>query len=415
MKARLIREPMSRARSTVPYSMLVSIHRHLRHYVPPLIVMVALALPAASCAAMAQVDPAAHRVVTSEGLCSALSQDTRVAGVVKTLQQLRALALAGSTGAQQCLGSWYAYWGSYRGSARWFSQAARGGNALAEFNLGVLYDKGLGVDRNESQAARWYRKAAQQGFADAQYNLASLYEHGLGVAQDRQEAVRWYRAAAEQGLARAEYALGVLYHTGMGVTPNDAAAMRWLRAGAEHNVAAAQYDLAVLFETGSGVDRDEAKALYWYRNAAEQGMAVAQLSLATRYLDGIGVTVDPAKAVHWLRLAAEQDDASAQCLLGKLYAMGEGVARDPVRADIWLRLATSSPRQSVARRADVLRIRIEARMSVRQRRVARSQATAWKVGQLLVQMRRSRTSIITSMPFQSDPPSSWDLGTSATA
>ena len=37
------------------------------------------------------------------------------------------------------------------------------------------------------------------GFAYAQYNLGVMYDNGQGVQQDYKEAVKWYRKAAEQG------------------------------------------------------------------------------------------------------------------------------------------------------------------------------------------------------------------------
>ena len=58
---------------------------------------------------------------------------------------------------------------------------------------------------------RWYRLAAEQGSADAQFNLGVSYDFGEGVEEDDEEAVRWYRLAAEQGHADAAYNLGVSY------------------------------------------------------------------------------------------------------------------------------------------------------------------------------------------------------------
>jgi hypothetical protein len=71
---------------------------------------------------------------------------------------------------------------------------ARRGDHTAQFNVGVLYEKGLGVARSAADAARWYREAAQQGDAHAQYALAVLYETGNGVAEDADEARKWYHA-----------------------------------------------------------------------------------------------------------------------------------------------------------------------------------------------------------------------------
>jgi TPR repeat protein len=77
------------------------------------------------------------------------------------------------------------------------------GDAEAQFNLGVLYDEGAGVERNLATATDWYRKAATQGFIDAQTNLGIMYYHGLGVDRDHELAAHWFRLAADQGDAEA--------------------------------------------------------------------------------------------------------------------------------------------------------------------------------------------------------------------
>jgi hypothetical protein len=88
------------------------------------------------------------------------------------------------------------------------------------FNLGVMYDIGIGVPQDYKEAAKWYRKAAEHGHAVAQNNLGAMYEHGEGVPQDYKEAAKWYRKAAEQGHAVAQNNLGEMYEHGRGV-PQD--------------------------------------------------------------------------------------------------------------------------------------------------------------------------------------------------
>ena len=61
---------------------------------------------------------------------------------------------------------------------------AEQGDAEAQYRLGRLYTKGLGVPQDYTQAADLYRKAAEQGNAAAQRNLGWLYTKGLGVPQD---------------------------------------------------------------------------------------------------------------------------------------------------------------------------------------------------------------------------------------
>ena len=59
--------------------------------------------------------------------------------------------------------------------------AAKQGEAYAQYNLGVMYDVGMGVPENDAEAVKWYRKAADQGLAVAQTNLGLMYENGRGV------------------------------------------------------------------------------------------------------------------------------------------------------------------------------------------------------------------------------------------
>ena len=61
------------------------------------------------------------------------------------------------------------------------------------------------------------RLAADQGYAPAQTDLGYVYEHGLGVEHDFSEAARFYKLAAEQGQVEAQLDLGILYEAGRGV------------------------------------------------------------------------------------------------------------------------------------------------------------------------------------------------------
>jgi hypothetical protein len=78
-------------------------------------------------------------------------------------------------------------------------KAAAQGNAIAQFNLGLLYYSGEGVPQDYKRAAQWYQKAAEQGNADAQSDLGFAYENGHGVPQDYVQAFKWIDLAASQG------------------------------------------------------------------------------------------------------------------------------------------------------------------------------------------------------------------------
>jgi formylglycine-generating enzyme required for sulfatase activity len=78
-------------------------------------------------------------------------------------------------------------------------KAAEAGEPTAMSNLGVMYQDGTGVPRDEAEALKWYVMAAEAGHARAMRVLGVRYENGSGVAHDLSEAIRWYRKAAAAG------------------------------------------------------------------------------------------------------------------------------------------------------------------------------------------------------------------------
>jgi len=101
------------------------------------------------------------------------------------------------------------------------------GNAIAQYNLGVLYRKGRGMPQDDVQARKWYDKAAAQGHAKAQYNLGTLYFNGEGAPKDYQQALRWFRLAADQGEAIAQTKIAIMYEDGHGVPHDLVEAYKW--------------------------------------------------------------------------------------------------------------------------------------------------------------------------------------------
>ena len=123
---------------------------------------------------------------------------------------------------------------------------AEAGDIEAQFNLGMCYKNGYGVEKNLRKATNLYRKAAEQGDATAQYNLGLCYANGDGVEKNLPEAAKWWRKAAEQGNAKAQFDLGLLYYWGCGVEQNLTEAANWFRKAAEQGDADAQKALKEL-------------------------------------------------------------------------------------------------------------------------------------------------------------------------
>ncbi|MGB8564260.1 MAG: hypothetical protein WCD83_12700 [Pseudolabrys sp.] len=70
----------------------------------------------------------------------------------------------------------------------------------ASATAGSLEDADAALKRRDYQTAvRLIRPLAEQGNANAQYNLGVLYDNGLGVPQDKVRAYMWFTLSASQG------------------------------------------------------------------------------------------------------------------------------------------------------------------------------------------------------------------------
>ena len=177
---------------------------------------------------------------------------------------------------------------------------AEKGEARAQHNLGVLYERGQGVPQDYATAVSWFRKAADQGFSRAQYNLGVMYGNGHGVSQDYVTAVSWYRKAAEQGYAFAQYGLGLSYYLGKGVLQDYATAASWYRKAADQGHADAQELLARMYYLGQGVPQDYVQAHMWLNLSAAQGNANA-----VKYRNEVAAKMKPAQLAEAQQLASE--------------------------------------------------------------------------------------------------------------
>ena len=93
--------------------------------------------------------------------------------------------------------------GDYATAVKEWTPDAEQGNAAAQYNLGLMYDKGLGVVQNYKTAVKWYTLAVEQGHASAQNNLGFMYGNGEGVLQDYIYAHMWWNITASSGVSEA--------------------------------------------------------------------------------------------------------------------------------------------------------------------------------------------------------------------
>jgi hypothetical protein len=145
---------------------------------------------------------------------------------------------------------------------------AEKGDAEAQYQLGLRYHKGNGVEKDDKAALEWYLKAAAKDHTQAEVQLGYLHAHGFGTKQDFAGAAKWYRKAALKGDPTAQHNLGLQALHGQGMKKDEQLAAQWLILAATQGHARSQFDLGRLQEEGQGTEKSPTNALIMYTLAA---------------------------------------------------------------------------------------------------------------------------------------------------
>ena len=194
------------------------------------------------------------------------------------------------------------------------------GNVDAKHDLAAIYTAGhAGVKADYEKAAEWFTEAAHGGVANAQYNLAVLYHQGLGVQQDTKKAIELYRVAANGNHPEAQYNLGIAHIEGIGADYNPEIAAYYFRKAATGGVVEAAYNMGLIEENGLLGEAQPEQAVFWYKLAAKNGNTQAADALAqlTKQLEMSAAQADKifsrihAENPQYLKNVKKGDDAAA--------------------------------------------------------------------------------------------------------
>ncbi|MBR1648608.1 MAG: sel1 repeat family protein [Alphaproteobacteria bacterium] len=109
---------------------------------------------------------------------------------------------------------------------RLFNQAAEGGNATAQYMMGMIYYNGFGLNKNDDKAFQYLKKAAAQ-YDEAQYQLALRYMNAEGTPRNYGNAVNNLIRAAKQGHIPSMLWLGDILAAGTSYPKNEYEAYVW--------------------------------------------------------------------------------------------------------------------------------------------------------------------------------------------
>ena len=133
---------------------------------------------------------------------------------------------------------------------------------LRRFIVSVLLLLGLiaPLEANEMWEAVFngHLENARAGDPEAQYEVGIMYLKGQGVEQDRQKAVEWLKAAAASGYPLADGKLARI--------EEQESKFEQLKAQADGGDLGAQYELAMMYLKGRGVTADAFEILFACRH-----------------------------------------------------------------------------------------------------------------------------------------------------
>ncbi|MBT9185359.1 sel1 repeat family protein [Pectobacterium punjabense] len=243
---------------------------------------------------------------------------------------------------------------------------AKDRDSQALSTLGFIYEYGIIVPQDTTQALQYYQQACEIDGNVGCYNVWYFYQYGKGVAQDkeraRQFAEKMNRADLKTPPDVIEIIIDYLYsakaNSDSDISQRSTliyAAKRYLTSGDEETQRfftrigfskrdvlrlatfwAKDGDPEINFLVGhlynfgyAGIKNENIEALKWFRVAAEGGHPEAQNILGSVYEKGRwDIHADGAEAEKWYDRAAKQGNDNALMNLGKMYYDGVLIKTD---------------------------------------------------------------------------------------
>jgi TPR repeat protein len=204
---------------------------------------------------------------------------SRKGDYVTAFREFRRLAEKGHAKAQLHMGMMYEMGLGIKQdlpeAAKWYQRAAIQGDRDAQKKLVEMRDKGL-TNTYPPPVPNFYRGNTTD--PQVQYDLGVMYFKGIGVKNDPKAAYRWFHMAAIQEHTRAQNDLAVMLSRGIGVRQNNSEAYVWFLKAAEQNYADSQFNLGILLSGGNGNDMPQhiVLAYMWFEIAAQNGILEAR-------------------------------------------------------------------------------------------------------------------------------------------
>lgn len=231
---------------------------------------------------------------------------------------------------------------------KYFDEAAKSEHVYAMYFLGIMHQKGLGVEKNTHIARDYFERAVNSSseidinLRRQIYNILSkmsllFVQKGQDIDANNAKYLQYLTQASEIGCHNAQKEMGDIYFKGKIIASDYKEAAKYYALAAAQGNAEAQNNLAIMHIKGCGVEKNYEKALSFFRNAAEQGLRNGLRGLAYMYGNGSGgVDKNLELANQLMELAKNQQKKDIFLFFAEIYEKGLGnVCADPSKAAVF--------------------------------------------------------------------------------
>ena len=150
----------------------------------------------------------------------------------------------------------------YKKALYYLSYDASLGDNKAQYNLGVMYKKGLGVPINNNEAFSWFFLSANQGNILADYALGHSYLKGSGIKQNYKLALKAFKYSALREHPTPRLLIGNMYYQGQGVIVSYSRAFLWWSLAQDLNIDGASENISMIKKKMTKGQYSKAKEMY---------------------------------------------------------------------------------------------------------------------------------------------------------
>jgi TPR repeat protein len=182
-----------------------------------------------------------------------------------------------------------------------FTKLAEQNDPEAHYYLGLIYTEKQSQFFNPELGISHLKSAISLEHAGSMFQMGVLYDNGIGVKQDALVAIDWYRKAkAAEKITNSKIVFYKEKNSGLKEVEYKEIFLGLLKK-AEDGDAEIQFQVARLYDEGKLIPRDFTKALNWYAKSAKNSYREAQFMMGYFYCRGIGVDHDLLIANDWFK------------------------------------------------------------------------------------------------------------------